>query len=360
MKPDDVTQATDSNESSRGQVHRGYDFETGLLSRAREWIDLFPWLRLLRALRVAGSPPLLLLTAIVLGCWLVGQKIIWGQADLPHPSMMAIDNAKWLSEYCRMLIPTSLFDPERFGWRLGATLIWSIFLWCPPAMLLAREGALLVAERSLMPLGSALTLAAGRAPAGWLAALVPMLCILPPAAAIFLVGWTSTWFVDFRSLQVFAAMIVAVIALPCGLLALGAHVAVPISWAALIVERDADPLDSLSRGYEYFFRRPVQLVFYGLLSIVILAIIGSLTSAVAWSASEIARTSLSVAGASEEIQRVTGSILWSFPVVVVLSLGWSLVGGVYLLLRQDAGNQEVEDIWQPPAEEGLSLPELPK
>lgn len=362
MKSNDVTQETRSEESSSDQVQiqRGYDFETGLFARAREWIDLFPWLRLLRTLRVAGSPPLLLLTAMVLGCWLVGQKIILSQADLPHPSMPAIDNAKWLSEYFRTLNPTSLFDPERFGWRIGAALIWSIFLWCPLAMLLAREGALLVANRSLMPLGSAITLVIRRTPTGWLAALVPLLCILPLVAVIYLVGWVSTWFVDIRSLQVIAATIVAVIALPSGLLALGAHVAIPISWAALIVERDADPLDSLSRGYEYLFRRPVQLVLYGLLSIVILVIIGSLTSAVAWSASEIARTWLSVADASEETQRVTGSILICFPVVVVLSLTWSLVGGVYLLLRQDAGNQEVEDIWQPPAEERLPLPELPK
>ncbi len=128
----------------------------------------------------------------------------------------------------------------------------------------------------------------------------------------------------------------------------------------VINEQDPDPLDALSRGYEYLFRRPIQLVFYVLFSVLLLTVVGSLASAVAWSASEIATSALWFVGSSDALQRITSSILWRFPAVVVLTLTWSLVGGVYLLLRYDAGGQEVEDLWQPTPPERPSLPDLPK
>jgi hypothetical protein len=314
----------------------------------------------MRVLRVAGSPPLLLLTAVVFGIWLIGQRVILGEAASPEFSATTTDNAQSLADYFRVLVPTSVFNPDQSGWRLVAMLFWSIFVWTPLAMLLARQGALLTAVRSLMALGPGVSLATRRAPSGWLAALVPFLCVLPFVAILLVIGWCSTWFADIRSLRLIAANIGALIALPAGLLAFGSYVAIPISWAALINEQEADPLDALSRGYEYLFRRPVQLVFYALFSVVLLTIVGSLASAVAWSASEIATSTLWFAGASDALQRITSSILWRFPAVVVLTLMWSLVGGVYLLLRCDAGGQEVEDLWQPQAAERPSLPELPK
>jgi hypothetical protein len=263
-----------------------------------------------------------------------------------------------LADYFRLLVPTSIFDPDRSGWNLVAMLVWSIIAWTPLAMLLARQGALLTAVRSMMAFGPGISLATRRAPAGWLAALVPLLCVLPFVAILLVIGWCSTWFAEIQSLRLIAASIGALVALPAGLLAFGSYVAIPISWAALINEQEADPLDALSRGYEYLFRRPVQLVFYAVISMLLLAIVGLLASAIAWSASEIASSALWFAGASDVLQRITSSILWRFPAVVVLTLTWSLVGGIYLLLRCDAGGQEVEDLWQPATAERPSLPEL--
>ncbi len=360
MNSDDVPSGNPDDDASADELHQGYDLETGLLARAHEWIDLLPPLRLLRTLRVAGSPTLLSLTAIVLAIWLIGRKVLLGHADPPRLSASAGEDLRLLVDYFRLLAPSSLLDPNRIGWRSAAVAIWSILIWSPVAMVLARAGALLVADRALMPFGPGLSLALRRTPWSWLVALVPVLCILPLLSIVFVLGWLASWSAEVRSLQMIAGLLAALLAVPCGLLAFGAHVAVPISWAALINEPAADPLDSLSRGYEYLLRRPVQLLAYGLLSMVLLTIIGSLASAVAWSAVASAELTLSAAGGSAEIQRVAREILWRLPVVVVLTLLWGLVGGVYLLLRQDAGNQEVEDLWEPPVAERTSLPELPK
>ena len=47
------------------------------------------------------------------------------------------------------------------------------------------------------------------------------------------------------------------------------------------------------------------------------------------------------------------------PVVVLLTAIWSLLGGVYLLLRYDAGGQEVEDLWQADVYPEPPLPSIP-
>ncbi len=141
MNSDEGSSRIPSDDLSDEEVHQGYDLETGLLARAREWIDLFPWLRLVRVLRVAGSPPLLVLTALVFAIWLIGQRVIFGQADPPEFSATTTDNVKSLMGYFRLLVPTSLFDPDRGGWRLVAMLVWSIIVWTPIGMLLARQGA---------------------------------------------------------------------------------------------------------------------------------------------------------------------------------------------------------------------------
>ncbi len=342
------------------EVRHSNDLESGLLTRFREWIDVLPWLRLVRVLRVAGSPPLLILTAIMMGIGIFGQQLIIGLGHTHQVTSDISQNAQWMTAHLRWFVPASLFTPHDAGWRFPITLAWTIFVWTPMAMLLARQGALLTAGRSLMPLREGFAHAAVRSPAGWLAALVPLLCILPLAAVILLAGWLATWVVDFQPAQVVGGVIVALFALPCGLLAFGSTVAIPISWAALVTEREPDPLDSLSRGYEYLFRRPVQLAIYTVVSLVLLTIVGALASAVAMSATLIATETLSFIGAPAELQQVSHNVLASFPNVVGLSLLWSLVGGVYLLLRCDAGGQEVEDVWEPPAVQPASLPKLPQ
>ncbi len=335
------------------------DPEVSLLSRFREWVDLLPWLRLLRVLRVAGSPPLLMLTAVMMGIGIFGQQIIIGVGPTRQVSSDVSFNALWMTEHLRWFVPSSMFAPHFAGWWHSMTVAWTILVWTPMAMLLARQGALLTAGRSLMPLREGFQHAAVRAPAGWLAALVPLLCILPLVAILGLLGWAAKWFVAYQSVQVSGGVVAALVALPCGLLAFGSLVAIPISWAALVNERHCDPLDALSRGYEYLFRRPIQLAIYTAMSLVLLTIVGALATAVAIAATEIVLAVLNYVGAPAEMRQVSVNILASFPNIVALSLLWSLIGGVYLLLRCDAGGQEVEDIWEPAVGQPIPLPELP-
>jgi hypothetical protein len=363
---------SDDPNAGRDEVHRGHELESGLLTRVREWTDVFPWIRLGRTLRVAGSPPLVLLTAVIFAVWWFGQTLILGDDFESHANILIrIDDSSFsslprpntgvIAGHLTGSTPTSIFNSPSNLWGRGlAGIIWSMLLWAPAAMFLSRQGALLTAGRTMVGLKPGISHVIRRTPAAWLAALVPFACVMAMGLMIMLVGWIAKFFAGVFAIEVFLAVVTIVVAIPCGLLAFGANVAVPLSWVALANERDPDALDSLSRGFEYLLRRPLRLVWYGALSLGILWVIGLLASGVASAAIVVAAEMLALTGCSPTVLQITHQILQYFPTVVVLTLLWSLLGGVYLLLRYDAGGQEVEDLWQPTPQPTPSLPELPQ
>ncbi len=364
---------SDDSDADREQVHHGHDLEAGLLARVREWTDVFPWLRLGRTLRVAGSPPLVLLTATTFAVWRLGQSLIFEDVSYNHVVLPIDQGASHLLEvpwrsihmlgsYIHGLIPTSIFDlgTDARRWFALVGVLWTLLVWTPAAMLLARQGALLTAGRSMVGLKPGISHVIGRTPAAWLAAIVPLACVFAIGMLIIVLGWVSRIVDGISVVEFMLAAVVALIAIPCGVLAFGANVAVPLSWAALVNERDPDTLDSLSRGYEYLFRRPLRLVTYIAVSLAILFVVGLLASAVAWAASAVAASLLNLAGSPDNVPRMVMGVLRHLPAVVELTVMWSLVGGVYLLVRYDAGGQEVEDLWQPAPPAKPSFPKLPE
>ena len=338
------------HELENEQIHQGYDLEEGMLARAHEWVDLFPWLRLLRVLRIAGSPPLLALTAITLSLWFAGKYAILGEVDS--------DSGQYVVHVAGQLTSILGGPDHGSGYRFAAA-IWTLAIWSPLLLCLSRQGALLTAGRTMMSLGQSVSHSLKRLPSCWLAALVPVGCVLPFAAGAVFIGWTSGWLPESKLLSAVIGSIVALMMLPCGLLGFGAFFAVPISWSALVNEPNADPIDSLSRGYEYLFRRPVHLAIYLTISVLLIATVTFLASGVSYVASELTNTLVGATGAPDAVVEASRTILIYLPHVVAVAVAGGLAGGIYLLLRSDAGNQEVEDIWIHSPEGRRELPELP-
>ena len=321
------------------EFHPGHDLETGFLARVREWPDIFPWSRLGRTLRVAGSPPLLLLTAMTLLVWWIGESILVGRVLAVTKPQQSLDE----------------LTSGQFALGIG----WAVFIWAPAGLLLSRQGASLAAGRGMIAFGPAISHAFRRTPRAWIAAVAPLACIAAFGIMILVVGWLAKLFHGFVAMESVLAIVAVAIAIPCGVLAFGACFAVPLSWAALAVERHPDPLDSLSRGYESLYRRPLHSVFYVVLSLCVMTVIGALAWGVAMAAAAVATFILDLSGCSSTVPGITQQILLCFPIVVVLTLMWSLIGGIYLLLRYDTGGQEVEDLWQPEVPSSPSLPGIP-
>lgn len=368
--------STESDDSKKhkpsGELHQGYDLETGLLARVREWTDVFPWIRLGRTLRAAASPTLVLMTGLAYAVWCFGVSLfgsmdagILDHAGQPLPVGLnlvsvasALSQSGWaLLTFLQGLVSTSVFQQQT--WYDAGKIFWSLLVWTPIALFLTRQGALLTAGRTLAATQVTLKYSMRRAVAGWLAAIVPFACVGVFAAVVGCLAWVGHFFAGNDAVEFLIAITVMLIAIPAGILAFGAQVSVPLGWAALANEPDPDALDSLSRGYEYLFRRPLQLVLYCFIAFVILVIVGTLAVAIADSASHVCEAMFRVVGGSKDTSRKVRWLLMHFANVVVLTQLWCLVGGIYLLLRQDAGGQEVEDIWRPTPPTEPSLPELP-
>ena len=366
------------------------------MSRVREWTDIFPWLRLGRVLRLAGSPPTLVVVAIALLLWSLilgwlGVRLLDRPAQSLlglHASDSGINQGSSFAESFQLgLLPMkgglpsqlidSVFPRQAESWHWVAGLlacVVSLLIWTPVLLLLLRQGALLTAGRDMAGLSESLKFVLRRTPPAWLAALIPLICVALLAVPILLAGWLDYVLGGLGFFSWPLSIVVALLAIPCGLLAFGANFAVPLSWAAIVNEAVPDPLDALSRGYEYLYRRPLQLVLYAFLSAVTLWVVTLLAVGISGSALAIAERCLgngpSVAsGSAAELadgknisSRLTGHtamFLVSVPIVVAITLFWGLLGGVYLLLRRDAGGQEVEDLWLAPPAPAEPLPSLP-
>ncbi len=369
---------SDGGQESDADLAAGHDLEAGILARAREWVDVIPWLRLGRTLRVAGSPPLLLMVALTFAIWSpVFESTLWvarvpiqnskldPSADSGQAGFSLRSTADSALRQVRSVIPTSVlgevnppsgFVARKSWWWTLVGMAWSLLIWMPTVLLLVRQGALLAAGRPLAGLRQGFILALRRTPVAWLVALIPLACVLALAPLIMLAGWMARFVDAVPWLEIPIALMVIVVAVPCGILAFGANFAVPLAWAAIANERDPDALDSLSRGYEYLLRRPLQLALDVFLSAVALAIICTLAAAVTGAATQISSILLEWVGTSPTLPGRVATIMGHFPLVVAMTLFWSLVGGVYLLLRQDAGGQEVEDLWFPMAKNSQPLP----
>lgn len=223
-------------------------------------------------------------------------------------------------------------------WR---TMLWSILVWTPSLMALLRTGALLTAGRDMPSYVTTFRAVGGRLPSAVVIVLLPMIV----AIFFWLVAWVgtslavaaggdsgrSTWATLLSLPVVLPATVIA------GLLFFAGKFAVPLGLTAIMIEPDADPMDALSRGYEYTLRRLPQFVLLMVIATLISSVI-----VVAWAG--IALAARGVALSVAPINPPLLTCLAILPTVIALMLLWSMLGGIYLLLRQSAGGQEVEDL----------------
>ena len=363
--------ASNDKASSSEKVHAGHDLETGILSRVREWIDVFAWLRLIRTLRLAGSPPMILIGITTLLVWWVGQHWILGE----QLSLVAIDGkaASVVSasqdslmttmQFVRLINATTVLNPsiqDTRVFRQFGSILWTIFIWSPSALIFLRQGAQLTAGRSMMNLRDVNQLAILRAPASWLTAIVPLVCVLAMGLVILLIGWISKQAPSAAWILMPSALLIVLISLPCGILAFGATIAVPLAWSALANEKDPDALDSLSRGYEYLYRRPFHLLIHAMVAFVLLLVVTFLATGIVSAAGMVAFSILQWAGAPLTLTGLIGRILAIIPMATCFAFSWALIGGIYLLIRAEAGGQPVEDLWEPKRRVRKHLPKIPK
>ncbi|KAA5546205.1 hypothetical protein FYK55_04765 [Roseiconus nitratireducens] len=361
----------------------------------RSWVDVAPWIRLFPTLRILAAP---VHVAIVLVAWAatvlttaqllqpVPTDLAGGSVSLPTTfqqarsvrgrgvSPLLAENRLTPQQPEDDVVMTALAKPDELfaglppifaTLRQQRVLPLAIFLssmlliWVPVVLTISRSGAVLAAGRPLPEMGTTLRWVRRRLAKSLLLPLVPWVCVLAFSIAVFVLRLPSLW-VAAPWLSVVTGAIATVLLLPAGILAFGALFATPLGLAAMINEPDPDPIDSLSRGYEYLVRRPLSLVWYWIVSAALIYVASRLLGGVVTATMILASMVGTLFSPDATFIMTTRTLVEAIHVAWLITLGIALLGASYLLLRRDAGGQEVEDLWFPPAEVDEPLPELPE
>jgi len=293
----------------------GHELETGLLQRVRSWRDVFPLIGLVPALRVCGSP-------LYMTLWLATTAVItWPLPDAIESIVLnAVVNTHPL-------------------WFIAALLIALL-----PATMTMRAGALYAAGRDDESITANAKWVTARLVTLLFVLILPSVCVLGlsvPLAALGLIDRLPRFGENVSELlSVFALPLVILI----GLVAAGSVIAVPIGWAAVSIEKRNDAFDALSRGYEYLYRRPVQTIVYLLVCGLLTVLISGITYCVASAGELVASHVHSLVSGGKALPTLMQRLLTLFPFAAALCTFFSTFGAMYLLLRSDANQQEVEDV----------------
>lgn len=333
---------------NKSELHAGYEFEDGMFSRMRSWVDVASWVRLGRVPRILASP--INVGLVVLAC-AVTESIVSLFVDI---ALCPPWNG---TSQSYAVVPTDQI--ESLG-LLRTILLFALLvcLWTPVIQFVGRGGAALAAGQTLPAAGETMRLVGSRLWKSYLVPLIPWICVAAFAVALLVIRLPSLA-LDASWLAVVTGGILGVAVIPVGVLAFGALFAIPLGLTAMVCEPDPDPIDSLSRGYEYLFRRPLSLVWYLAIACLLILCARLMLGGVGWASSLIANAIVSV-GPTDNLQIVAAiKVIETIIAAWQITLFLGLLGGIYLLLRSDAGGQEAEDFWSPPTGPSQPLPELP-
>ena len=388
--------------------------------RLREvsWLELFPWLRIVSALRLAFSPSLLVLGAIGIVATIAGWSVIGGlpiyeQSEDATTRAIAtnIDDWPWESSlddrggipedpediylspfldawrilsgpFARIFDPNLTFRPFTL---LLALALWALLVWSLFGAAITRIAAVALARGDRLGFRAGLAHGIRRWPLYFGSAAIPLAGVFLIAIPLLLLGLLMR--LDFF---VFLGSLIWPLALLAGfvtaLLLVGLFVGWPLMWATISVEA-TDPFDALSRSYSYAFHRPIRYLFYVIVAAA-LALLGWLIVALfAHLIIELSYWGISLGATAEQVQdiRAAGDFMtstaerdgdWNMftmgasiigfwhACVKTLAIGfffsylWTAATAIYYVLRKDEDGTEMSEVTYEDGGDVRGLPPL--
>ena len=380
------------------------------------WRDLLPWLLLFRTFALAIRVPILLTALLAtlvlpLGWRTLGwclldsdraqrnpavisraeQFAAWPgqsasrfgtpqQASLPN-SLNDITSAStgiFERVYHRLVSPfvafvqPGLFWGERAYFGLGA--VWTLAIWAFAAGIISRMSVVELGREERVGLGDAVRFSCGRWRSYFAAPLFPIigvaLCLLP----MMLLGLIMRF--DFGMLIGGVLWIFVLLGgFVAALFLLGLVFGWPLMWPAISSEDFGDAFEAFHRSYSYTYQKPLQYLFYAL----VVALFSSLCWLLVYYFTEavIAVSHWGVRVGAGELRFLTREAeagwlfrtgLWfvhlgngmvrSLATAFCYSFFFSASSAIYLLLRRDTDNTELDEIYLPDEQPRYHLPTL--
>ena len=282
-----------------------------------------------------------------------------------------------LSEPLRRVFMHRVNWGELFFYLAGA--FWTLLVWCLFGGAITRIAVVRLGRDERVGLRESLDFARRKLPSFFGAPLLPLLAIVLLGLPLILLGLLMRLEVGVLVAGVLWAAI-GVTGLVMALFGIGLLFGWPLMWSTISTE-GTDAFDAISRSYAYTFQRPLHYAIYAVLATV-LGVLGWIIVgffcdvtiqladwAIAWGAGpdrfagvQLALTDPSASGlfwsGAKLIQFFTGCIR-AFLTAFSAGYFWVAAGGVYLLLRRDADQTEIDDIFLEEDEElEFGLPTL--
>ncbi len=258
--------------------------------------------------------------------------------------------------------------------------LWTLALWAFPGGFITRRAVAQLAADYPPGFVETARLAGRRWHSYFLAPLYPLVPLIVIATCIAILGLPIRWLPGAGSILAGLAWAFVALASLGALWLLGGLVfGFPLMWPTISAERDGDAFEAFSRSYSYVYARPLHYFFY----VVVAALLGALGYAVVAGAGAIVREfgfwalawggtqrevaqieALSVAFASganppENVgaAKLIGAALIGMVLAVVqaavaafrYSYFFAAASAIYLLLRQDVDEKEMDEVFVPAA-----------
>jgi hypothetical protein len=378
--------------------------ERGVVRRIA-WRDLCPWLVIARALRLSISPTVLIAATLGVFVASIGWRIapyiffteqgriqarvpsdaFWTGAIPPgHRSLAGslpaaigkylpaepsgvLDGFYRLAEPMRRLFSYELTINQTAYYLFG--FLWSLAVWAFVGGFITRRAVVQTALDDTPGLVETAQFAVRRWPWYFLAPLYPLLGVLFLVLLHVPLGWIMVLDVGVMIAGAFW-ILVLLMGIAAAWLLIGTLLGWPLMWGALSADREGDAFDAFSRSFSYVYGRPLNYLFY----VIVAALLGALGYAAAQVFIDVVYEfgfwAVSWGAGGERIKEIRGlydfaspdgpvgrqllafwrNVANSFLVGYGFAYFWNAAGIIYLLLRHDVDEKEMDEVYLPDEE----------
>lgn len=386
--------------------------ERGVLRRIA-WRELFPWLIIFRTFRLSISPTLLAVATLAVALSYVGTgvgTIFLRQEDLTKEGQIKLVSpplaanvppavAKYLPAegssasqgYFRLADPFYRIFRRELNLHYAAYYVfvslWSLAVWAFAGGIITRRATVEFATDETPGIVDTVKFVGRRYLWYFLAPLYPLcgiLLLMLPIAALGLMA-------RITDLGVVLAGLVWILVIVAGLVAAwllaGLLFGFPLMWGTISAEREGDAFEAFSRSFSYVYGKPLHYLFYAIVAALFgalcLAIIQGAAEiiiefgfwALSWGAGEVrmrqigSLANLGLSGLYAPLAPAEPGIVKAGVFLMLLAIGlvrliatgfvfsffWCVASAIYLLLRQEVDDKELDDVYmpvEPPAPKG--------
>jgi hypothetical protein len=369
--------------------------------RAVAWCEVFPWLSIVRAFRLAIAVRSLvlgamgiLLTVLVWGVigltfgtdepatqwlqpftanpWTELTKDVPNQPtflDAGNVTVARIATSNPVAKSWTLLNSPAMEGLSRTGLSLRSLAclvlcgLWGVVVWAFFGAAICRTAAVRLAADEQVGIGAALRYASRKWPAYVAAPLLPVVAVAFLVILVLILGWLMQADVGLV-LGGILWPLVLVAGFVMAVLLLGLLFGWPLMWAAISVE-GTDSFDALSRSYAYVFQRPLRYLFYLIVAGVIgwlgWVVVREFAAGMIWLGYWAAcwgcgqDTIASIFNPGEDLGDVRRAGVWLIhfwtggvkllAVGYVFSYFWTASTAVYYLLRRDIDATEMDEVF---------------